>query len=350
MSADQSTEPPSKKDSTWDFLVGEVRSALFQNALPLAIAVVLAVITGFWTLLQGWYGPLVFIAMLAVLMIVLVSLSHMRRLEPAHVVPVRPTLAWVVRIVLAVLVLALVPSVFGRFQDSPKNDNPYSQPPGKDVPLPGPDRPPAPTPPNPQPQPQPTDPTTPPPKDEPKRPPKREPPPVPPAPKDDPPPSTQPIAGVIGTILVETRLTCALKAGAPLPPTSISVVQLFGPEAYFEGPGGKFVLSIVSPVRVRRQQDDTVVIITRFSSTEASDLVGKPVEFLSALRVVVVPVQMYDFQKSLASMSLFETLISVNGGDPWYNNYALGAVDLTDKKQGPEFSIALNGLLEFVKR
>ncbi|HEY0172861.1 MAG TPA: hypothetical protein VGB98_17705 [Pyrinomonadaceae bacterium] len=149
----------------------------------------------------------------------------------------------------------------------------------------------------------------------------------------------------IQTIMVEGRLTCDLKEGAEIPPAEVPFIPVGDANAYLEGPLGKVALNFVSPVRFRRQEDNSVVIINRFSLPNGSDLQNRPVESLKAYEVLVIPSVTIVWGKSMTKIKFFEVAMTINGQDVWYYPYRLNAA-FEWEKGSPMFRIPLDTLRE----
>lgn len=148
-------------------------------------------------------------------------------------------------------------------------------------------------------------------------------------------------SGFIRTITVEGRLTCDLKDGAELPPSSVDFVPIGDAAAHLIGSSGNFSLAFVSPVVFRRQQDGKMIVINTFAASPASDLMNKPFQALAALDTLQVPSVTVAWGHSIKSMSLFEVTVTINGSIVWYYPYRLGEISF---QEGPAFKIPIDGL------
>lgn len=149
-------------------------------------------------------------------------------------------------------------------------------------------------------------------------------------------------AATIRTIVIESRLTCTLKPGAALPPATVDWWPVGdGGVAFLEGPSGRFRLQFVTPVVFRRQDDDRIVVVNQFAAAQTSEFLNRPIDALDTITSVIVPIQTVTEGKSLATMTLIEVTITVNGRGPWYYSYPLNSVPF---EEGPQFTIPVKGL------
>lgn len=146
---------------------------------------------------------------------------------------------------------------------------------------------------------------------------------------------------VIQSIMLEARLTCDLKEGAELPPAEVPYLPMSGADCFLEGPPGKVRLDFVSPVRFRRQDDNNMVIINRFSLPNGSDLFGRPLEVLKGYKGVSIAIQTIVWGKSFKTMKFVEASMSINGEDMWYYHYDVNNVPFLE---GPVFALPLDSL------
>lgn len=121
--------------------------------------------------------------------------------------------------------------------------------------------------------------------------------------------------------MVEGRLTCDLKEGGKIPPAEVPFIPLGDANAYLEGTLGKTRLDFVSPIRFRRQEDNNIVVINRFSLSASSDLGGRPINSLANFNILTIPSLAIGSEKSLGMMKLYEISMSLNGKDVWYYSY-----------------------------
>lgn len=145
---------------------------------------------------------------------------------------------------------------------------------------------------------------------------------------------------MIQTIMIEGRLICDLKAGAELPPAEVSFMPVGDASVYFDGPAGKARLEFVSPVRFRRQDDNHIVVINRFTLQNGADLQGRPVESLKGFNNLQIPSITVVFGKSLQTMKVLEVTMTLNGQDIWYYRYNINH----PFQEGPMFTIPLETL------
>jgi hypothetical protein len=139
----------------------------------------------------------------------------------------------------------------------------------------------------------------------------------------------------IRSVMVEGRLTCDLKDGAEIPPSEVQFIPVGNANSYLEGTHSKSRLDFVSPVRFRRQDDNHIVVINRFSLPPGSDLDGRPIDSLKNFDILTIPVITVVYGDSFKRMKLFEVSMSVNGKDVWYYRYEINQ----PFQAGPSFKI-----------
>jgi hypothetical protein len=143
----------------------------------------------------------------------------------------------------------------------------------------------------------------------------------------------------IRSISVEARLTCDLKSGVEIPPAEVETLMGFG-VAHLRGAGGDAAMTLVSPVRFRREGGNQVVVIDEYSLQPSSVLDGRPIASLRNFDTLVLPITTVVYGKALDRLRLVEASVRINGKDVWYYSWKLDAAF----QEGPVFSIPLAGL------
>jgi hypothetical protein len=162
------------------------------------------------------------------------------------------------------------------------------------------------------------------------------------APKSTPSPIQENV--VIQTIRIEGRLTCELRPGATIPPAEIEH-QFLGGEAHIQGAAGDVALSLLSPIRFRRQGEDQIVVINQFALPASNDLYGQPLASLKNFDVLRMPVSTVVYSNDLLNASLYEVVVSINGHEMWYYSYPFHAGKVQDQEGHTiQFTIPLAGL------
>lgn len=125
----------------------------------------------------------------------------------------------------------------------------------------------------------------------------------------------------ISSILIELRTTCSLKHGAKPPPTEYTFIPTGDANSYFTNQSGKFKVDFLSPVKFRRLDNDNIVIINRFMTNTGSDLLNKPISFLSTFDSLHVPIISVSYGKDFDKLYSVELSLRVNDEDIWYESW-----------------------------
>jgi hypothetical protein len=130
-----------------------------------------------------------------------------------------------------------------------------------------------------------------------------------------------PVQESIQTITLEARLTCTLKEGAELPPSTVDIYSGFG-KASLEGPAGLVEFAHQSPVEFRHESGQ-IVVINHFYINSGEALIGQPIFRLANYDKLTVPNTTITYADSLDEMRLAEVTMIVNGTKTWYRSFRL---------------------------
>jgi hypothetical protein len=153
----------------------------------------------------------------------------------------------------------------------------------------------------------------------------------------------------IKSFIVETRLTARLREGAEIPPASVPFTPVGdGSDAKIISVGGDVNLFFVSPVIFRQLDGNRIVVINTFKAEETSPLLGRPLDAIGTLQQLVAHPVMIVWGRSVATLTLWEVSIHVNGRGPWYYSYQLRE-NRVPEGQVPILRVPLEGLLDRVR-
>ena len=125
----------------------------------------------------------------------------------------------------------------------------------------------------------------------------------------------------INSVLIELRATCSLKKGVNAPPGEYTFISVGDANSYFINPSGKFKIEFLSPIKFRQLENGNIVIINRFITNNASDLLNRPISFLSTFDTLNVPIITVIYGKDFEKLYSVELALRVNDEDLWYESW-----------------------------
>jgi len=120
---------------------------------------------------------------------------------------------------------------------------------------------------------------------------------------------------VIRAISIVLRFTFSARQGAILKNEDIPISFLSDKQSKLEGPAGTFILTISPSQNVWIQQDNKVVVTSRFVLPPDSDLLGKQPEVLDSMQNLTVIFPLTHLYSQLDSSTFAQVLIRVNDKD-----------------------------------
>jgi hypothetical protein len=162
----------------------------------------------------------------------------------------------------------------------------------------------------------------------------RPPSPHPPAPRTD-------QEEVIQTLTVEARMTCTIKEGEELPPSTQDIVAGFGTGSLV-GAGGTVELARTNPVEFRKQRNNEMVVVNHFYLPNSESLVGNPISRILNFDKLIVPITILGNGQLFDRIRLVEVTVTINNRHPWYYPYKIGNVPF--EGGGPTVTIPLAGI------
>ncbi len=156
----------------------------------------------------------------------------------------------------------------------------------------------------------------------------------------------QPPSENLTTITVEARMTCTIKEGEELPPSTQDIIGGFG-TGQLVGSAGTVELSRTNPVEFRKQRNNEMIVVNHFYVANSESLIGTPIFRLMNYDKVIVPITVLGSGRVLDQIRLVEITMTINNKYTWYYPYKLGPVSFQDG--GPTVSIPLAGIENVLK-
>lgn len=150
----------------------------------------------------------------------------------------------------------------------------------------------------------------------------------------------------IGSLTVEARMTCTIKADAQLPPSTQDIMAGFG-TGQLVGTAETVQLARTNPVEFRKQRDNEMVVVNHFYLPNSESLIGSPLSRLANYEKLTIPITVLGSGNVFDRISLIEVTVTINNKYTWYYPYRLGSVPFQDG--GPTATIPLAGIENAMK-
>ncbi len=141
-------------------------------------------------------------------------------------------------------------------------------------------------------------------------------------------------------------MTCTIKEGEELPPSTQDIIGGFG-TGQLVGSAGTVELSRTNPVEFRKQRNNEMIVVNHFYVANSESLIGTPIFRLMNYDKVIVPITVLGSGRVLDQIRLVEITMTINNKYTWYYPYKLGPVSFQDG--GPTVSIPLAGIENVLK-
>jgi hypothetical protein len=129
----------------------------------------------------------------------------------------------------------------------------------------------------------------------------------------------------ISTITVEARMTCTIKEGEELPPSTEDIIAGFG-TGKLVGPRVTTELSRTNPVEFRKQRDNEMIVVNHFYLPSSESLMGSPVSRIANYETMVLPITVLGSGRLFDQIRLVEVTVTINNKHTWYYPHKIGSV------------------------
>jgi hypothetical protein len=140
-------------------------------------------------------------------------------------------------------------------------------------------------------------------------------------------------------------MTCTIKEGEDLPPSTEEIMAGFG-TGQIVGPAGTAELSRTNPVEFRKQRNNEMIVVNHFYLANSETLVGSPVSRLANYEKLVLPITVLGSGHIFDQVSLIEATVTINNKYTWYYPYKLGPIPY---QNGITATIPLSGIEKAIK-
>ncbi len=142
-------------------------------------------------------------------------------------------------------------------------------------------------------------------------------------------------------------MTCTIKEGEELPPSTQDIIAGFG-TGQLVGSAGTVELSRTNPVEFRKQRNNEMIVINHFYLPNSELLVGSPVSSLMNYEKLVVPITVLGNGHVFDRILLAEVTVTINNKYTWYYPYKVGPIPF--ESGGPTITIPLAGIEKTVTK
>jgi hypothetical protein len=143
------------------------------------------------------------------------------------------------------------------------------------------------------------------------------------------------------SLLVEARMTCTIKDGEALPPSTQEILAGFG-TGQMVGAAQTIELARTNPVEFRKQRNNEMIVVNHFYMPSSEPLLGEPISRLSNYQRLVLPITVLGSGSLFETIRLVEVTVTINNDRTWYYPYQLGSVRF--ENGGPTVTIPLDGM------
>lgn len=144
----------------------------------------------------------------------------------------------------------------------------------------------------------------------------------------------------ISSLIVEARMTCTIKPGVDLPPSSENIIAGFGTGSLV-GVGGTVELARTNPVEFLKQRENEMVVVNHFYVPNSESLIGSPISRILNFETLIAPFTVLGSGELIDRVHLVEVTVTINNKHTWYYPYKIGDIPF---RQGLTATIPLGGI------
>jgi hypothetical protein len=145
----------------------------------------------------------------------------------------------------------------------------------------------------------------------------------------------------VRSFVVEARMTCTIKDGEPLPPSTEEIIGGFG-TGQIVGSAQTIELARTNPVEFRKQRNNEMIVVNHFYVPTSEPLLGEPISRLTNYQRLILPITVLGSGSLFDTIRLVEVTVTINNERTWYYPYQLGGVRF--ENGGPTVTIPLDGI------